>query len=82
MAVYISLMTVMAFCTTYLRVKTFYLTSPAMVLPFSYFTVLLGLAVDIFWYEAEYNLFMILGIGLTSMGLFSKLIALKLSQTQ
>ena len=70
-------MTLFAFTTQYLRVKTFYLTSPAMVLPFSYFTVLLGLVVDILFYGAEYNLLMILGISLTSIGLFSKLIVLK-----
>ena len=67
-------MTVLAFITTYLRVKAFYLSSPALVLPFGYVTVVLGMSIDILVLDADYNLITILGMALTSTGLFSKLI--------
>ena len=77
LAGYTLLMTMFSFCTQYCRARSVYLCSPALVQPFSYLTVVLGIIFDVFIYGADYNLMMVAGMCLTSVGLFSKLILLK-----
>jgi len=46
--------------------------SPVLIQPFNYLGVLLGVLVDITFFDIKYNLLTYVGVGLTSLGLFSK----------
>lgn len=70
------LLVLFAFLTQYLQAKAMYLCSPALILPFSYFTVIMGLIIDVFVFNAKYNGLMIIGMIMASTGLFSKFLLL------
>lgn len=67
-----------AFSAQYLRVRSIYLCSPALVMPFNYVTVILGVAIDLLVFGSHYNGPIVLGMILASLGLFSKFVLLKI----
>ena len=71
-------MCIFAYLTQLFRTKRIYLCSPALVMPFNYLNVILGLIVDILVFNAHYNWIIVLGMILASAGLLSKFIILKL----
>lgn len=76
------LLVLFAFLTQYLQARAMYLCSPALILPFSYFTVILGLLIDVLVFDARYNWLMVIGMIMASVGLFSKFILLYLQSDQ
>ena len=75
------LMVAFSFLTQYFRAKSLFLCSPALVQPFSYLTVIMGILFDILFLGSSYDILMVLGVVMTSIGLFSKLILLKLGKS-
>jgi hypothetical protein len=73
-------MSLFAYLAQWFRVKSIFLCTPALVLPFNYLNVILGLLVDILIFNSHYNWIIIVGMGLSSAGLFSKFILLKINQ--
>lgn len=69
-------MAIFSFASQYLRTKSIYMCSPALVMPFNYFAVIFGLILDILAFNSHYNATIILGMILSCMGLFSKFILL------
>lgn len=68
-----------AFGTQFLQTKAMYLcSSPALILPFSYVSVIFGLVMDVFIFDSKYNGLMIVGMIMASAGLLSKFILLYL----
>ena len=45
-------------------------------MPFGYFSVVLGMILDVFLFNAKYNAIMVVGMVMASIGLFSKFILL------
>ncbi len=70
------LLVLFAFLTQYLQAKAMYMSTPALIMPFSYFSVIVGFIIDVFVLDAKYNLMKIIGMMLASFGLFSKFIVL------
>ena len=61
-----------AYIAQYSRLKAVFLVKPSDVVPFSYSGIIASLAIDIFVYDSNFNTFSIVGILLTSIGLFTK----------
>lgn len=72
------LLVILAFTAQYLRVRSIYLCAPALVMPFNYLTVLLGVLIDTVIFGLHYNGYMVIGMVLASLGLFSKFALLKI----
>lgn len=70
------LVVLFAFLTQYLQAKAMYLCSPALIMPFSYFSVIVGFLIDLLVFEAKYNGIMMIGMVMASFGLFSKFVVL------
>lgn len=58
----------------YLTAKAMYLCTPAFIMPFNYVAVIFGVFLDYFFYDAQYNGFIIIGMLMASGGLFSKFV--------
>jgi hypothetical protein len=72
-------MTIFAFGCQFLQTKAMFLcSSPALILPFSYVSVIFALLIDVIVFNAIYNYLMIIGMIMSSAGLFSKFILLYL----
>lgn len=74
--IYVILMVIFAFGTQFFQAKALFLCKPALILPFSYCSVILGFALDTLLFDAKYNGLKIVGMVMASGGLFSKFIAL------
>ena len=61
-----------AFMAQYTRLKAVYLVKPSDVIPFSYVGIISSLLIDIFVFDSSFNAFSIVGILMTSVGLFTK----------
>ena len=70
-------MVLFSFLTQYTRALSVRSCSPALVQPFSYLTVILGMGLDYIFLDTDYNLLMTIGVLLASLGLFTKLIMLR-----
>jgi drug/metabolite transporter (DMT)-like permease len=69
-----------AFGTQFLQTKAMFIcSSPALVLPFSYVSVIFGLLLDVLIFDAVYNGLMIVGMIMASAGLFTKFILLHIT---
>jgi hypothetical protein len=64
--------------TQYFLAKAAYLCSPALIMPFSYISVIVGFVIDILLFDAQYTWLMMIGMVMASIGLFSKFVALYL----
>lgn len=73
---YICLFVAFSFLLQISIAKALYLSSPAVVMPFSYVSVIFGLVIDLVIYDAKYNWLMIIGMVMASGGLFTKFIML------
>lgn len=69
-------MVLFAFLTQFCLARATFMCSPALVMPFSYVSVIAGFIIDILLFDAQYGWVMILGMCMASIGLFSKFIAL------
>ena len=78
----IILMVIFSFSTQYFQAKAMFLCKPALVMPFSYFSVILGFVLDTLVFDAKYNGLMVIGMVMASVGLFSKFVALYFEQGQ
>ena len=76
------LMVIFSFSTQYFQMKAVFLCKPALVMPFSYFSVILGFVLDTLVFDAKYNGLMVVGMVMASVGLFSKFVALYFEQGQ
>lgn len=63
-----------AFVSQYLKAKSVYMCSPALVMPFSYLSVIVGLALDIWIFKSHYDTLTIVGMVLSCFGLLSKFV--------
>lgn len=63
-----------AFASQYLKAKSVYMCSPALVMPFSYLSVIIGLILDIWIFRSHYDYFAIIGMILSCLGLLSKFV--------
>ena len=70
-------MFVFAYLAQYMRVRSVYMCSPALIMPFNYLTVIFGLLFDVLVFGAHYDWKSIIGMTLASAGLLSKFILLK-----
>jgi drug/metabolite transporter (DMT)-like permease len=68
---------ILAFLAQYFKVKSVYMCSPALIMPFNYLTVILGLLIDLIVFDSHYNWMIIMGMALASCGLLSKFIMIK-----
>lgn len=69
-----------AFGTQFLQTKAMFIcSSPALVLPFSYVSVIFGLLLDVVVFDAKYNGLMVVGLIMASAGLFTKFILLHIA---
>ena len=75
-------MVIFSFSTQYFQMKAVFLCKPALVMPFSYFSVILGFVLDTLVFDAKYNGLMVVGMVMASVGLFSKFVALYFEQGQ
>jgi drug/metabolite transporter (DMT)-like permease len=74
-------MVIFAFGAQFLQTKAMFLcSSPALILPFSYVSVIFALLLDVFVFGAVYNGLMVIGMAMASVGLFTKFILHHLSQ--
>ena len=69
-------MVLFAFLTQYLLAVALYMCSPALITPFSYFSVITGFLIDLLIFHAQYDKLKIIGMCMASFGLFSKFVAL------
>lgn len=74
---YSLIMVAFAFLAQYMKVRSVYMRSPALIMPFNYLTVVFGLLFDILVFESHYDWKSIIGMGLASTGLLSKFLLLK-----
>jgi hypothetical protein len=71
-------MLVFAMGAQYTRAKAYFMCYPALVMPFNFLTIIFGLLIDILVFDSKkYNITIIIGMALASLGLFSKFIILK-----
>lgn len=70
------ILVIVSFLVQLLQTKALYLSSPALIMPFGYFSVVLGMILDVFLFNAKYNAIMVVGMVMASIGLFSKFILL------
>lgn len=75
---YLVAMVVAAFLTQLFQTKSIFLCPPALIMPFNYVSVIVGLLIDVFVLGATYNWLMVVGLIMASAGLFSKFILLYL----
>lgn len=75
--VLIFFLVILAFLGQYFKVKSVYMCSPALIMPFNYLTVILGLLIDLVVFDSHYNWMIIMGMALASCGLLSKFIMIK-----
>lgn len=73
---FVLLMVMFAFFTQYLFAVALYLCSPALITPFSYFSVIVGFLIDLVVFDAQYNALKVIGMCMASLGLFSKFVTL------
>lgn len=73
---FLLLLVTFAFATQFFQAKSVFLCSPALVMPFSYFSVIFGFVIDALIFNVKYNGLMVIGMVMASVGLFSKFIAL------
>lgn len=71
---YVCLFVAFSFMLQIFVAKAMYLSSPAVIMPFSYVSVIFGLVIDLIIYDAQYNGLMIVGMIMASGGLFTKFI--------
>jgi drug/metabolite transporter (DMT)-like permease len=72
-------LTAFAFGCQYLATKAMFLcSSPALISPFSYVSVIFAMLFDLFFYKAVYNWITVTGMIMSSMGLLTKFILLHL----
>jgi drug/metabolite transporter (DMT)-like permease len=71
-------MVLLGFMAQYFLAKATFLCSPALIMPFSYISVIIGFVIDILLFDAQYTWLMMIGMIMACIGLFSKFVALYL----
>lgn len=71
------LLVLFAFLTQFTQAKAMYMCTPALLMPFSYVSVIFGFLIDLIVFDAKYNGLKIIGMIMASFGLFSKFLVLE-----